>query len=71
MKTLNDLHSRAEELEFWIGKDLEALKRHRAVMLKEKDISKIRDISGTLDNLGYDLSRYKKWAGQEAEELEK
>ena len=71
MKLLNDLHNGAAEFEFWLEEDLKTLKRHRYAMKKEKDTSKIKDILKTLGNLKYDLSRYKKWAVQEVEEIEK
>lgn len=70
MRMLHDLYSGAAELEFLIEQDLMALKRHRAAMLEKKDISKIKNISGTLHSLEYDVSRYKKWAEQAAEGLE-
>lgn len=71
MKLLNDLYNGVTEFEFWLEEDLKALKRHRYAMEKEKDASKIKDILKTLGNLEYDLSRYKKWAEQEVEKLEK
>ena len=71
MTPLYELESGASEFEFFLEKDLKALKKYRNEMQNQKDVSKIRDIAKELGRLEHDLTRYKKWADDKVEELER
>ncbi len=67
---LYELCDAESNFEMWLSVYAKALKRHNANMRDEKDVLKLKDILRTLNNLEYELAKYKKWVEQKVEKLD-
>ena len=67
---LYELCNAESNFEMWLSVYTKALKNHNTNMRDEKDVFTLKDILGTLNNLEYELAKYKKWVEQKVEKLD-
>jgi len=67
---LYELCDAEANFEMWLSVYAKALKKHNDKMYYEKNVFKLKDILGTLNNLEYELAGYKKWVEQKVEKLD-